>query len=216
MRTLKQSGFTLIEMIVALGVFSFVITIAIGALLMLVSASRQLQGEQAVMTNLSFALDSMTREIRTGTYYYCDSQSSASGSSNIFNPNNNVDTLLGDSYQDCANGNQSSYQYHGIAFKEGGDSITGANDHILYYFDRGTGSIYRRVGGGPPQSIVASGIYIKNAEFTVTGSKKLSFGGASSQDQPAVTIFIEAAESNSPTAKSYYLETTITQRTLDI
>jgi hypothetical protein len=28
--------------------------------------------EQASLTTLSFALDSMTREIRTGSEYYCD------------------------------------------------------------------------------------------------------------------------------------------------
>jgi hypothetical protein len=158
----------------------------------------------------------MTREIRTGTYYYCDSQASTGGAT-IFNPNNDIDTLLtGDAKKDCPNGPPSSYQVQGIAFKEGGDSITGANDRILYYFDKSTGKLYRRVGAGAPQSIVSSDIYIKDVQFTVTGSKKLSLGGSGSQDQPAVTIFIEAAESNSATAKSYYLETTITQRTLDI
>jgi prepilin-type N-terminal cleavage/methylation domain-containing protein len=215
--TSRQSGFTLIEMIVSLGVFSFVITIAVGALLMLVAASKQLQGEQVVMTNLSFALDSMTREIRTGTYYYCDSQASTGGAGNIFNPNNDVDALLtGDATKDCPNGPTGSYQVTGVAFKEGGDSITGANDRILYYFDKSAGKLYRRVGAGAPQSVVSSDIYIKDARFTVTGSKKLSLGGSGNQDQPAVTIFIEAAESNSVTAKSYYLETTVTQRTLDI
>jgi prepilin-type N-terminal cleavage/methylation domain-containing protein len=212
----RQRGFTLIEMIVSLAIFSFVITIAVGALLMLMSTNKQLQGEQSVMTNLSFALDSMAREIRTGTFYYCDSQPNYSGTTNIFNSNNDLDTVLGDSYQDCRNGNQGPQQLQGLAFKEGGNSITINKQRILYFFDRSTGKIYRRVGTGAPESIVSSGITIKNMEFFVTGSKKQSLGGGSNTDQPAVTIFIEAAESSDPAAKSYYLQTTVTQRTLDI
>lgn len=215
----KQTGFTLIEMIVALAVFSFVITIAVGALLMLMSASKRLQGEQSVMTNLSFALDSMTREIRTGSFYYCDSQPNSNGSNNMFNPAVNLDTLLGNSYRDCVDGNKyngNSTRLHGLAFKEGGDSITASGERILYYFDSQEGKIYRRVGGGAPESIVSSGIVIKKMEFFVTGSKKLSLGGSNNDDQPAVTIFIEAAESTDATAKSYYLQTTVTQRILDL
>lgn len=215
-QNLKQHGFTLIEMIVSLALFTFVITIAVGALLMLMASNRQLQGEQSVMTNLSFAMDSMTREIRTGTFYYCDSQGSTNGTNNIFNPSNNVDTILGDLYQDCENGNPSINKIQGLAFKEGGDSITGAADRILYYFDSSEGKIYRRIGGGAPQSIVSSGIKIKKMEFFVTGSKKLSLGGPNITDQPSVTIFIEASENGDATDKSYYLQTTVTQRTLDI
>ena len=215
-QNLKQHGFTLIEMIVSLALFTFVITIAVGALLMLMASNRQLQGEQSVMTNLSFAMDSMTREIRTGTFYYCDSQGSTNGTNNIFNPSNNVDTILGDLYQDCENGNPSINKIQGLAFKEGGDSITGAADRILYYFDSSEGKIYRRIGGGAPQSIVSSGIKIKKMEFFVTGSKKLSLGGLNITDQPSVTIFIEASENGDATDKSYYLQTTVTQRTLDI
>ena len=212
----QTAGFTIIEMIVSLAIFAFVITIAVGALLMLVAASRQLQGEQSVMTNLSFALDAMTHEIRTGSFYYCDARSSkASGT--IFDDNTSLDTL-GDAYQDCPNGNPSANlnKLQGLAFKEGGDSISGSNERILYYFDKDEGKIFRRVGSRAAESIVSSGIFIRNVQFFVTGSKKSSIGGGSTTDQPAVTIFIEAAESNDANAKSYYLQTTVTQRTLDL
>jgi prepilin-type N-terminal cleavage/methylation domain-containing protein len=213
----SKQGFTIIEMMVSLAVFAFVITIAIGALLMLVASSRQLQGEQSVMTNLSFALDAMTREIRTGSFYFCDSNSSkASGS--IFNDNYNLESL-GDSYRDCPNGNPSpsTNKLHGMAFKEGGDSVTtSASDRIVYFFDKDEGKIFRRVGSQAAESIVSSGIFIRNADFFVTGSKKSSLDGSGISDQPAVTIFIEAAESSDTNAKSYHLQTTITQRTLDL
>lgn len=212
-----HKGFTLIELIVSLAVFSFVATIAIGALLMLMSASKRLQGEQSVMTNLSFALDAMTREIRTGTFYYCASGNSINTNS-IFNPIVNLDTLLGDQTNDCPNGANGN-RYHGVAFKEGGNSITAANERILYYFDPDAGKIYRRVGNGAAESIVSSGIFIKDLEFVVTGTQKLVNSSnviGNDVEQPTVTIFIQAAETNDVTAKSYSLQTTVTQRTLDI
>lgn len=218
-RTRAQSGFTLIEMIVSLAVFSIVITISVGALLVLIASNEQLQKEQSVMTNLSFALDSMTRELRTGTNYYCERRPNimAGGGSNIFNPMNNLDSVLGNNTQDCASGNNGNQRFHGVSFTEGGDSITGAgNERILYYFDNTSGQIFRRVGGQTPQSIVSSGIYIMNAEFFVTGSKPIEAGSPNEEDQAAVTIFIEAREANDPTAKPYRLQTTVTQRTLDI
>lgn len=207
-----QSGFSLIEMIVSLGVFSLVVTIAVGALLMLVATNQQLQGEQSVMTNLSFTLDSMTREIRTGTNYYCATGGSTSG---VFGPSTDLDTFLGTNTQDCTTGTGNA-RFQGLAFIEAGDSITQSDDRILYYFDSTTNEIYRRVGGQAPESIVSSGIVIKKLEFFVSGSKPLRAGGGGVQDQASVTIFIEAAEKNDVTSKSYYVQTTVTQRILDL
>lgn len=214
----KQHGFTLIEMIVSLGVFSIVVLAAVGALLMLIGTNRQLQGEQSVMTNLSFALDSMTREIRTGTHYFCDSRPNTSashpgGQSNMFNPENDLDQALGDTTLDCAN--PSNQPLRGLAFKEGGDSITAGDERILYYFDENEGKIYRRIGSEQPESVTSSGLYIRDFQFFVTGSAPLS-DGAGERDQASVTIFVEASDVNDPSAKSYYMQTTVTQRTLDI
>ncbi len=213
-------GFTLIEMIVSLGVFSVVVTIAVGAMLMLISTNQQLQGEQSVMTNLAFALDTMTREIRTGYNYYCVSavNESVGGSANVFEDDNNPDTIVGVNTSDCATGRPSNSRFQGISFFEGGNSITknvtGAR-RILYYFDEDENKIMRRVGNNDAQSVVSSGLVIQNAEFYVTGSSPWNSPG-SNLEQPTVTIYIEAKESGDVDAKVYYLETTVTQRTLDL
>jgi len=212
----QQSGFSLIEMIVSLALFSIVITISVGALLMLIGTNEQLQGEQSVMTNLSFALDSMAREIRTGTNYYCNSASSLTDNGNMFTSSNNLDTLLGTSTRDCSNGNQSSQRLHGFSFKEAGDSVTGSDDRILYYFDSSVGQIFRRIGSQAAEPITSSGIYIDKLEFFVTGSKPLQAGSPNNADQASVTIFIKAREANKATAKSFYIQTTVGQRTIDI
>lgn len=220
-RSYSQSGFSLIEMIVSLAVFSGVITIAVGALLVLVASNDQLQGEQSVMTNLSFALDSMTREIRTGTAYYCESRTnySAGGPNNIFRGGNNLDGIVGTDTQDCHTGRSNpSWALHGLTFIEGGNSISGAdNSRILYFHDSDAGQLFRRIGTEDPVPITSSGIFIHEAEFYVTGSEPQSGGSGSHYDQASVTIFIEAsATSTAPTNERYQIQTSITQRTLDI
>lgn len=214
-----QAGFTLIEMIVSLALFSVVVTISVGALLVLIATNQQLQNEQSVMTNLSFALDSMTREIRTGVNYYCNSHpntNAGGGPNSMFNPAGDLDAVLGNNTNDCSAGNTANHRLQGVSFIEGGDSITGSAGRILYYFDRDVGRLFRRVGSGAAQSIVSSGIYITDAEFFVSGSQPLEAGGALSQDQSLVTIYLQARDSNDPSAKRYEIQTTVTQRTLDI
>jgi prepilin-type N-terminal cleavage/methylation domain-containing protein len=215
-----QSGFTLVEMIVSLAVFSVVITMSVGALLMLVASNSQLQKEQSVMTNLSFAIDSMTREIRTGTLYYCDAADTrdAAYERKIFSDNEFISGLDVGMTQDCASGNNQDNQsrrLQGMSFVESGQSVTGApNTRIVYFYDADEGKIYRRISGQAAQSIVSSGIYITNAEFFVTGSASMAVTG--DFIQPTVTIFIEAKEVNDPDAKTYRIQTMVTQRTLDI
>jgi prepilin-type N-terminal cleavage/methylation domain-containing protein len=66
-------GFSLIELMVALSIFSIVMTVSIGTLLVLIDANGKAQALSSAMTNLAFAIDSVTRNIRTGRNYYCTS-----------------------------------------------------------------------------------------------------------------------------------------------
>ena len=73
MKQSAQRGFTLLEMIVAVGLFSIVMVIVTGAYLSLVALDRQARATSSTVSNLSFALDSMTRALRTGRAYNCGS-----------------------------------------------------------------------------------------------------------------------------------------------
>jgi prepilin-type N-terminal cleavage/methylation domain-containing protein len=214
-----HSGFTLIEMIVSLGVFGIIVTTAIGALLVLVSSNQKLQGEQSVMTNLAFALDGMTREIRTGYFYFCDGVNNqnaavgATGGLKIFDDSRADHEALGTQTRDCT-ARPSAARYYGISFIEGGSSVTSATaNRIMYYVASTTTEkkLMRRVGNQPAQSIVAEGLEIVDIDFTVTGSAPQKSGN---NVQPTVTLFLAAKEIGQD--KLYTLETTITQRTLDI
>lgn len=67
----NRAGFTLLEMIVSMGIFSFVAVIAVGSLVRITGLNRQAQSLQSAMNNVSFALESISREMRFGTNYYC-------------------------------------------------------------------------------------------------------------------------------------------------
>ena len=204
----QQSGFTIVEMIVSLALFSVVVTVSVGALLVLIASNERFQEEQSVMTNLSFALDSMSREIRTGINYFCDSQTNpnlGTAGQLIFDDGANLDFA---NVQDCSDGNDGDERFHGMSFIEGGESITGTeNTRIVYYHDNNDGKLYRRVSGGIAQSIVSSGIYIERAEFFVTGSEPT--GSGTEVVQPTVTIVIEAREMESGSDNTYNIQTSI-------
>lgn len=62
-------GYSLVELIVAVGIFSMVMLIVTGVYLSLISYDRQARAINQLVANLSFALESMGRNIRTGTDY---------------------------------------------------------------------------------------------------------------------------------------------------
>ncbi len=68
---LRPKGFTLVELLVSVGVFAFVMTITVGAYLVMLGANKQAQAVATATDNLSFALESVTRLIRTGSNYSC-------------------------------------------------------------------------------------------------------------------------------------------------
>lgn len=65
----KSSGFTLMEMVVALGIFSSIMLMSIGALVSVQSAQIRSSDAQVVQDNIRFALELMTKEIRQGKEY---------------------------------------------------------------------------------------------------------------------------------------------------
>lgn len=78
----NNAGFTLVEMIVAVFIFSVVMIVATTAVVTMLDANRKAQATKTVMNNLNFALDAMTRAIRVGTDYECSGDCS-SGTENF-------------------------------------------------------------------------------------------------------------------------------------
>jgi len=68
----SKSGFTLVEMLVAVSLFLVAATIGLGALIVVNDAYRKTKAQQVAIDNVNFAIESMTRSIRTGALYDCE------------------------------------------------------------------------------------------------------------------------------------------------
>jgi len=193
----KEEGLILLEMIVAIGIFLSVMTIAMGALLTMYGVSKKSQSLKTVMDNLNFAVESMAREIVVGTDYHCD-----------------VDSGLIEDPQNCG----------AEIGEEGGTSITfcSSNDEQIFYrFDPNSGSIQRYIeegvetcGSGNPSgndwvSVTAEEVTITGMNFYVTGATD-----PEPEAQPLVLLTIEGeAGSGKESEKSEFnLQVSLSQR----
>ena len=86
----KNSGFTLIELMVATTLFTFIMLMGVGSLIVSSNSAKASQKLRTAVDNVNFAMESMTRELRTGTYYECEVNSV-----NLSNTNTVADCLSG-------------------------------------------------------------------------------------------------------------------------
>ncbi|KND50365.1 MAG: putative Type IV pilus pilin [Parcubacteria bacterium C7867-007] len=66
-----RKGFSLIELVVSVGLFAVVMLLSTGAYLSLISLDRKARATNDLVTNLSFAIDTMERSLRTGSEFTC-------------------------------------------------------------------------------------------------------------------------------------------------
>lgn len=87
-------GYSLLELIVAVGLFALIMTLASGAYLLMIGINRQAQSIATGINSLSFALETMTRSIRTGTKYSCGGIGDCPNGSSRFSFVNNNGTSV--------------------------------------------------------------------------------------------------------------------------
>lgn len=184
-----NNGFTLIEMMVAVALFSVVMMIGVGSLLSMISANKKSQSLQLVMSNLDFAVEDITRTMRVGTNYHC-------GSGDISEP------------KDCNGG--SNY----VAFEPTGGDPEDLNDQTIYRLN-GT-QIEKSTTGGTSGSfiaITAPEIVIESLSFFVQGSETV---GGGDNEQPKVLIVLSGYAGKDEKSKSNFnIQTMVSQRILD-
>ncbi len=112
----NTKGYTLIELMVAVGLFSIIMLLASGAYLMMINLNQQAQNISNGIDNLSFALETMTRNIRTGSAYSCGvfgNDCPSGGTTFTFKNQDGVNitySLSGTSLQQVTNGPTGSSQ----------------------------------------------------------------------------------------------------------
>jgi prepilin-type N-terminal cleavage/methylation domain-containing protein len=122
----KQEGFTLIEMIIALAIFTIVAVIAVGALLKIVDLNRKAFSLKTSINNINFALESMSREMRVGRDYNCMS----GGTATTFVT---LPTRLDNPLDNCPQSSNGTASWI-IAFNTSKSCVDVANQNVIYAY----------------------------------------------------------------------------------
>lgn len=67
----RPAGFTLVEMMVSVGLFAVVMLLSTSVIFGIINGNRKSQTINSVVNNLNFSIESMIRDIKTGYWYQC-------------------------------------------------------------------------------------------------------------------------------------------------
>lgn len=192
----STSGFTLVEMLIAFGIFAIIMVISAGSLISLINASNRAQHLKTVVNNLHFAFENMSRNIRTGTLYHCDI-----GRGSAAQP------------RECPDEGASS-----VAFT----SRTGV---LTIYQLNAAGHIDRTVGSESAVPITAPEVRVETLKFYVdgacparnTGQGRIDDCPGSDDEQPRILIVARGVMTGKGGIESRFdIQTLVSQRQLDI
>ncbi len=190
-----QRGFSLVEMIVAVALFSIIMLVAISTLLSLVNASRKARTLESMMNNLNISLDSMVRATRMGSRYNC-------GSEDL--PN----SLTG---ADCTQGLDPNTQEVIFSFAPFESDSCNAAERAVYYLE--DGALKRSLNGGETKTAVtAPDVLIDEMQFYTIGSRP----GDTVQPKVVVVVKGTAGDDDVRSRTTFNIQATAVQRELDI
>ncbi|MDB5266611.1 MAG: seg [Parcubacteria group bacterium] len=184
-----KKGFTLIEILTAISIFLVIMTISMGAIIGIFNANNKVGTQKTTIDNLNFAVETMSREMRFGSKYHCDTSAQASPPFTtptncilISQPGRLVSFLANDGVT------QIVYRFNGTSLEK---SVDGTASTPTY------------------TAVTAPEINIQNLEFYVLGSGPDLL-------QPKVIIKIRgSAGARSSDKSDFSLETLVSQRSLD-
>jgi len=67
----STAGFSLVEMLVSIGIFMSIMTIAISSLISIIGANKKAQAIKNTIDSVTFAVENISRDMRAGTDYKC-------------------------------------------------------------------------------------------------------------------------------------------------
>ncbi len=203
----KEEGFTLIEVMISIGLFSVIMIIGITAILGVNNTYRKSRTMRSAIDNLSFIMEDMARNIRLGSRYRC-----LNGDGDI-SPTTIEDPVDG---ENCS----------GIAFEPFYDPTPGEDDNLAFadqviYMIYPEGDLFKGIRGanftnisspgvGLPMNSVDLKIDYSTSGFTVFGSTLNT-----DEEQPSVLIVLNGTVIVGGQSSDFNLQTTVSQRLLD-
>lgn len=195
----NNGGFTLIEMLVSLAVFTIVLFIATSSFLSIVNSDRKSRATRVATDNLNVALEDMSRRIKTGLAYDCGGGGApldCSAPSDAFSFTDQNGKFL---MYKWGSGNGAIIV--GNAASGCGSGYSGGQGCILISED----------GGATFLTSTGSDIDVKNLDFYVSGAAPWP-----DTKQPGVVIAVDGSlGSQTSTKVAFKIQTSITQRQYD-
>lgn len=208
-KNIKNKGFTLIETLVSLALFSIVLVISGGVILSVINSNKKNQAIASVVSNLNYSLDSMIRDIKTGYLYKCGTYS---GTMSIEALKANTDN----SANQCDNSNTiilvSTISGTDVVVKYEFKSTADANGYIekTVYPSSGVVSSYNITD--------KNNVDIESAKFTIKNPDSLDceLDCPRGYGQPSVFVSIKGLSAGEVLdASRFYVQTFISQRLIN-
>lgn len=193
-RSRFSAGFTLVELMVALALFTIVVLAAVSSLYTVNNAARKVEAMRSVLDNLNFAVESMSRTIRTGTNIVCGGIVNSGGQ------------------QTCTFGpGMANFNAPGERISLSGTLGTNADLEYRLWFVNGNGEIQKRTKQGGVWSdtwvsLTAPEINVQKLSFYVDGT------AAGDQIQPSVIMLIQGVAKTQNDTAPFAIQTYVSAR----
>ena len=191
------SGFTLVELMVATTLFTIIMVMGVGSLVISSNSAKSAQKLRISVDNVNFAMESIARDLRMGTNYYCNTDDYYSLTS---------DTPREADCKDSGNV---------VEFNSPVVQSTGETHRIAYFKSKrpdGVSYTLKRCELATGcADIVSSDVDVKELKFYVNGSSPLD------KIQPMAQILIKGTVTikNKNLTKSFSLQTMASQRSAE-
>ena len=193
----NQGGYTIIETMIAIALFIVIVMAGMGALLNANLLHQKSQDMRSIIDNLSFVMEDMSRNLRTGFDYQCFDAG---------NPTLSPATL--GAARSCADGWAVAFEY------ASGNESTFA-DQWAYYISN-DGKIFKSVDGA------GSFVQLTPDEIVIDAASSFSVLGAEPLDpdvdkqQPLIGIRLFGEITYKDVVTPFSLQTSVSQRLVDI
>lgn len=193
----KNRGYTIIETMISVAIFLLVVEFGLGSILGANSLHKKSQDMRSLLDSLSFIMDDLSRNLRTGSSYQCFRK--------VTDPTLSPATLGGP--RSCSDG-------WAIAFESDSGSTGTLTDQIVYYI--GSGKIYKSTDGAQNfLALTSDEIVIDSISgFSVLGAESPS--STSNRQQPFVMVRFAGTITYKNIITPFSLQTSASQRLVDI
>lgn len=211
-RQTNKKGFTLVEMLVAVFLFTIVMLVSITAVLALIDVNKKNQSTQAVVNNLTLVVNSIVKSMAVSMGYYCGPAPATYNGAVGLNCSSSPGTYI--TFTTPANSAGSPISIVRYKFEPGGGGIPGK---ILRSVSTIPNSIADYIPITSPEIDVKSlKFYVYDTDLLSTTSNCIAGALGCNVKQPRVVMIVQGiAGTKNNTKTQFNIQTTVSQRKLD-